>query len=83
MDMFKDFKEDRNESINEFCENTIKQWNEVMKTVQDMKMETELLRKTKTGLKLEMKNLESYFGWKQRKEKQPWLQAQKIFSMKL
>lgn len=31
--MFKDFKEDRDESINEFCENTIKQWNEIMKTV--------------------------------------------------
>lgn len=62
MNIFKDFKEDRNKSINEFCENTIKQWYEVMKTVQDMKIEIELLKKTKTELKLEVKNLGSHFG---------------------
>ena len=62
MNMFKDFKEDRNESINEFCENTIEQWNEVTKTVQDMKIEIKLLKKAKTELKLKMKNLGSHFG---------------------
>ena len=35
--MFKDFKENVNESLNEVCECTNKQWNEIMNTVQDMK----------------------------------------------
>lgn len=34
-----------------------------MKTLQDMKIEIELLKKAKTELKLKMKNLGSHFGW--------------------
>lgn len=36
--MLKDLKEDMNKSLNVICENKNELWNEIMKTVQDMKM---------------------------------------------
>lgn len=58
INMFKDIKEAMNKSLNEEQENTEKQLNEVLKTVQEMKVEIESLKKTKTETKQEMKNLE-------------------------
>lgn len=56
--MFKNYKITQVNS-NEVCENTNEQWNEVMKTVRDMKEETESLKKILTEIKLDMKILES------------------------
>lgn len=39
MNMFKDLREGVNKSLHEIWKNTNKQWNEVMKTVQDLKVE--------------------------------------------
>lgn len=44
---------------NEVYENTKEQWNEVTKTVRDIKEETESLKKIPTEIKLDMKILES------------------------
>lgn len=38
MNTFKDLKEDINKSLKEVYENTKKLWNEIMKTVQDVKI---------------------------------------------
>lgn len=53
MNMFTVLKEDMNKSINKVCENT--KWNEVMKTIQVMKVQIELLKKTQTEAKQEKK----------------------------
>lgn len=53
--MFKVLKNNMNKSINEIYEHTIKQWNEIKKTIQDMKLKMKSLSKIQTDLKLEMK----------------------------
>lgn len=53
MNMFKVLKENMNKFINKVCENT--KWNEVMKTIQLMKVQIELLKKTQTEAKLKKK----------------------------
>lgn len=53
--MFKVLKNNVNKSINEIYEHTIKQWNEMKKTIQDMKLKMKSLSKIQTDLKLEMK----------------------------
>jgi hypothetical protein len=56
--MLRDLKEDMNKSINELCENTIKQWNEMeKKIVQDIKVEIDsIVKKVQTEGNLEIKN---------------------------
>lgn len=39
VNMLKDLKEDMNRSFKEICKNTKKQWNEMMNTLQDNKIE--------------------------------------------
>lgn len=51
--MFKVLKEDMNKFINKVYENT--KWNEVMKTIQVMKVQIDLLKKTQTEAKLKKK----------------------------
>lgn len=55
------FKDDKMTQVNpdEVCGNTNEEWNEVMKTVRDVKTEAESLKKIPTETKLEMKVLES------------------------
>ena len=50
-------KEETNKSLKEIQENTIKQVKEMNKTVQDLKMEIEAIKKTQTEGILEMENL--------------------------
>ena len=47
--MLKELEEDMNKSLNEVCEH--KQWDKIMQTVQDMKVETESVKKTQTKIK--------------------------------
>lgn len=55
MNTLKDLKEEINKSLNGVYENSKNLWNGVMTTVQNVKVETELLRKTQTERKLERK----------------------------
>lgn len=56
MDMFKEFEENISKSFDEVCENTKKQLNKIMKTIQDIKVEMESLKKIQTEVKVQMKN---------------------------
>lgn len=47
--MIETFKEETNGSLKDIQENTIKQVKEINKTVQNLKMETEAIKKTQTG----------------------------------
>ena len=57
MRMIEAFKEEMNKSLKEIQKNTIKQVKEMSKTVQDLKMETEAIKKTQTEEFLGMENL--------------------------
>lgn len=57
MKMIEVFKEEMNKSLKEIQENTNKQFKEMNKTVQDLKMEMEAIKKIETEGILEMKNL--------------------------
>lgn len=54
MNMLKDLKENKNKSLIEVCRDT-NSGNKMLKTLQDMKIGTESLKKTQTKVKLEMK----------------------------
>ena len=60
--MIEAFKEEMNKSLKEIQENTIKQVKEMNKTVQDLKMEIEAIKKTQTEEILEMENLGKITG---------------------
>ena len=51
-----------NKFLKEIQENTIKQVNKINKTVQDLKMEIEAIKKTQTEGILEIENLEKRTG---------------------
>ena len=55
--MIEALKEEISKSLKETEENTIKQVKEINKTVQDLKMEIEAIKKTQTEGILEMENL--------------------------
>jgi hypothetical protein len=56
------FKEEMNKSLKEIQENTIKQMKEMNKTVQDLKIEIEAIKKTLTEGILDMENLGNRTG---------------------
>ena len=60
--MIKFIKEEMNQSLKEDYENTNKQWEEMNKTIQDLKQEIESIEKSQTEGNLEMKNLETQTG---------------------
>ena len=60
--MIEAFKEEMNKFLKEIQENTIKQVNKINKTVQDLKMEIEAIKKTQTEAILEMENLVKRMG---------------------
>ena len=55
-------REEMNKSLKEIQGSTIKQMNEVNKTVQDLKIEIETIKETQTVGILEMENLEKRTG---------------------
>lgn len=57
MIIIEDFKEKMNKSLREIQENMIKQVKEMNKTIQDLELEIELIKKTRTEGMLEMENL--------------------------
>jgi archaellum component FlaC len=62
MKMIKDFKKDINNSLKEIQENTGKQVKELDKTIQDLKIEIETIKKTQRETTLEMENLAKRSG---------------------
>jgi NADH/NAD ratio-sensing transcriptional regulator Rex len=57
MKIIEAFKEDRKNSLKEIQENTIKQVKELNKTVQELQMETETIKKTQREATMETNNL--------------------------
>jgi len=57
MMMIKDLKKDINNSLKEIQENTTKQVKKLNKTIQDLKMEIETIKKPQTETTLEIENL--------------------------
>ena len=55
--MIESFREQMSTSLKEIQENIIKHVKKMNKTVQDLKMEIEAIKKTQTEVILEMKNL--------------------------
>jgi hypothetical protein len=60
--MIEAFKEEINKSLKNIQENTIKHMKEMNKTVQDLKVEIEAIKKTQTEEILEMENLGTRTG---------------------
>jgi hypothetical protein len=57
MVMIEDFKKNNNKSLNEIQENTTKQVKLLKKTIQDLKMERETVKKSQRETNVEIENL--------------------------
>jgi hypothetical protein len=57
MILVEDFKKDISNSLKELQENTTKQVKELNKTIQDLKMEVEIIKKPQRETTLEIENL--------------------------
>jgi predicted nucleic acid-binding Zn-ribbon protein len=62
MMMMEDYKKNINNSFKEIQENTKKQVKELNKTIQDLKMEVETIKKSQRETTLERENLEQKSG---------------------
>jgi septal ring factor EnvC (AmiA/AmiB activator) len=60
--MIEDFKKNINNSLKELQENTIKQAKEMNKTIKDLKMEIETIKKSQSETTMELQNLEKRSG---------------------
>jgi hypothetical protein len=52
VNMFKEFEEDMNKSLNEVCENTKELLSKIMKAIKVVKLEIESLKKSQTEIKV-------------------------------